>query len=81
MFSMVQRSNGYGAQSLGWNPITSLLLFKGSLFFSSSKLPFVSCRRVCRYLVFIGRPVGITGLVAIDHATEVVSPFWEITYS
>lgn len=80
-FTMGQSSNGYGVQSLGWDPIISPLLFKGSLFSLPRSYPLYSAGEHIDTLVFIERPAGMTGLVATDHATAVVSPFWEITYS
>lgn len=78
---MVQSSDCYGVQNLGWDPITSPLLPKGSLSSLPQSYSLHSAGKNIDTLVSIGRPAGITGLVAIDHATEVVSLFWEITHN
>lgn len=64
-----------------WDSITSPLLFKGSLFPPPQIYPLHSEGKYIYTLVFIGRPAGVTGLMAIDYATEVISPLGEITYS
>lgn len=76
-----QSSNGYGVQSLGWDPTASPLLFKSSLFSLPQRYPLHSAGKSIDTSVFKGRPAGITSLVVIDHETEGASAFWEITYS
>lgn len=76
---MVQSSNDDGVQiQMGLSHIST---FKGSLFSPPQIYPLHSEGKYIYTLVFIGRPAGITGLMAIDHVTEVVSPLGEITYS
>lgn len=57
------------------------LLFKGCLSSLPPSYPLYSAGKYIETSVFIGRPAGVTGLIAIDGATEVVSPVWEIKYS
>lgn len=68
-------------QNLGWDPIKSPLLPKGSLSSLPQSYSLHSAGKNIDTLVFIGRPAGITGLVDVDHATEVVSSFWEIMHN
>lgn len=64
-----------------WDSITSPLSSNGSVCSSPQIYPLHSEGKYIYTSVFIGRPAGIAGLVAVDHATEVVSPLGEITYS
>ena len=66
---------------LGVVPNHISTLFTGHLFSLPQSYSLHSAGKYIDTLVFIGRPTGITGLVAIDHATAVVPPVWEITYS
>lgn len=69
----VQSSNGYDVRSEGWDPITSPLLFKGSLFSLPQRYHLHSAGKCIDTLVFTERPAGITGLVVIDHEASCFS--------
>lgn len=62
-------------------PITSPLLFKDYFFSLPQSFPLHSAGKYVDTLAFPGKPADITGLVAVDHATEKFLLHWEITYS
>ena len=51
--------------------------FKSSLLSPPQIDPLYSVDKSIGALVFTGRPTGVTGLVAIDQAIDIVSSLWE----